>query len=164
MEIHTSPALLIYRNVLCMSQCDLMFLSAILAKLNSLKLKKHSRTPLVKISRDLKLVGKKWQRFIISRRQPFLTTVFLTKTKPGSTYLSKGSQSLKVLEIILFNTDTYHSAKCENPWLAKQAASLGQEKRGNANAFICHFRLGFVLQQSSGKQMIFNQVFSLSDS
>lgn len=52
-------SLLIYRNVLCMSQCDLMFLSAILAKLNFLKLKKHSRTPLVKISRDLKLVGKK---------------------------------------------------------------------------------------------------------
>lgn len=65
---------------------------------------------------DLKLVGKKKrQRSIISRREPFLTTMFLMKTKPGSTYLSKGSQPLKVLEIILFNRDTYHSAKCENP-------------------------------------------------
>lgn len=50
----------------------------------------NSGIPLVKIFRDFKFVLK-WEKSIMSRRQPFLTVMFLAKTNPGSTYLSKRS-------------------------------------------------------------------------
>jgi hypothetical protein len=149
MKNHKSCSITSLLKVLCIWQCSwgtpcLPIFLTIWAELNS-ETWKHSRIPLVKISRDLKFAVK-WLRSIISKRRSFLTTVFLTKTKPGSTYPSKLIQSLKALVIMLLNPDTYHSAKCEKPWLTKQGTSLAQVQCQNANSFIYHFLLSIVWQ------------------